>query len=119
MLVAPVMAGKGQNKVYFKFTLIGLPTGENERSWEAGPNVHVRGGGFDSLGESTVTIDTTTYDVLDYVASMHVEQHPEKGFFTIVVDEIVTVDGGTFVIQALGTNPEGKGACFVGFGTPS
>ena len=123
ILIAPVIAGKGQNKVDFQFTLIGLPIPDSaDRVVESALNTLVKGSGFESLGPSTVMVGLDTYDVVDYEASMHVNQHPAdkdhpQGFFTIQVREIIYLDGGTFELQSLGTNKPGNGASFVGFGT--
>ena len=125
--IGTALAGVGQETEYFHFHLEGLGTAVWDDMWDSGINRHVRGRGFASLGATYVMLgdELIEADCLGYEASMDVQNHLEKGFFNVQVDEIIYIytDAeqetlrGTIEIQALGTNKPGNGGNFVGFGT--
>lgn len=137
MLIAPVMAGKGQEKLSFELQIFGAPDATSGIMWEAGINVQIRNRDYyiaPEVGETFILIDEgganeelISDDYLDYEAKMYVKSHPEKGFYVIIVPEIVYIYAdtdkqtlrGTLELVSLGKTKEpfGPATSFVGHGT--
>ena len=138
MLAAPAMAGKGQEKLSFELQIAGVPDmdAENYKTWEPGINVQVRGRNFfvthpeltfvliDEDGPNEEIIEGTR---IDYYAEMYTKSHPDKGFYVIMVREVVSIYAtsdkenllGTLEIVSLGKTKgnHGPATSFVGHGT--
>jgi len=132
MLVAPVMAMKGQTKQDFKLVFQGLPVGGEVK--EADGNIINRDPDFVVLGDIYVQIGTggviedLSKDYLEYEGIMNFVTHskPEE-FYTVRVVETIFIYSspehteenlrGTLVITAIGDNRGGNGGNFVGHGT--
>jgi len=135
-LVGTAIAGKGQEKLDFRFHLDGAPVPMSfDKIWVVGNEdsiVQIRG--LNWAGEFFIeigtggSVETIDNDYLDYQASMDLMMNNKQGFFVITVREVISIYSsdtlhdettlrGTLEIQAQGYNPAGTGANFVGFGT--
>ena len=138
ILIAPVIAGKGQEKLSFELQIAGVtePLSEEWKRWEPGINIQVRGREFfithpeltfvliDEGGPNEELIEG---DRIDYYAELCTKNHPEKGFYIIQVREVITIyatsdkitEVGTLEIVALGKTKgdHGPATSFVGKGT--
>jgi hypothetical protein len=130
MLVAPAMAGKGQEKQDFELLFQGLPAGGYR---EAGNNRIYIDRTFWVGGDMHVKIGSDTIDgeYLEYAATMatvaHLDEFDETRFAHVQVRETISIYNsethipanllGTLEILALGDNKAGNGASFIGYGT--
>lgn len=131
ILVAPVMAGKGQTKQDFKLVFQGLPSGE---STVHGNTEIFRDRIFNVYGDMYIEIGSNTIgkEYLEYSATMlsiiHLDDEGETRFTNVKVREMISVYDdetvhdettliGTLEILSLGENKVGNGGIFVGQGT--
>ena len=132
MLVAPVMAMKGQTKQDFKLVFQGLPVGGEV--WEADGNTVNRDVDFIVFGDIFVQVgaggatEDLSKDYLEYEGIMNFVTHtkPSEWYSVIVVETIFIYSStdhteenlrGTLMITAIGDNRGGNGGNFVGHGT--
>ena len=140
MLVAPVMAGKGQTRVSFRMVIVGTYGGTGVEKY-VGQSSHITDMPFVLTGWAGSEAYPDTYDpivleidgvaidptLLSYEGMMDViwSEAPdgESGQLNMVirVDEIITIgESGTLVLQVKGNNyamGKGAGDSFIGFGT--
>jgi hypothetical protein len=131
----PVQAGT--NKLSFELQFAGVPIpGSEDAYWEPGINIRVRGRDFivthpeDTfilIDEGGPNEELITGDCIEYFADLYTKNHPEKGFYCILVKEIVEIYEtpdklnlrGTLEITALGKTKDdhGPSTTFAGRGT--
>ena len=143
MLVAPVMAGKGQTKVSFKLVLVGT-YGAGATRKDAGQSIHVDNMPFVATGwagsveypvpyaplvleiDGVPIVDPLSYEgLMKVIWSVHPDGESGQENIALMVDEIITITGdnaGTLVLQVKGNNYAtgngvGAGDSFIGFGT--
>jgi hypothetical protein len=142
MLVAPVMAGKGQTKVSFRFALVGTYTspavvklvGQSYHyldmpfvaiGWPGGDEPYTTPYAGLALEIDGAPVDPT---LLSYTGMMKACGSGKSDNGVIMVDEVITIDdgsggvAGTIVLQVKGNNyvngnGVGQGDSFIGFGT--
>lgn len=134
MLIAPVMAMKGQTKQDFKLFFQGLPPSAVDQKEADGNVIHkdgiviVAGEFYVQIGPGGATEDLAK-EYLEYECDMDWVTHtkPEQ-FFTVHVVETISIYSsdlthdestlrGTLVITAIGDNRGGHGGNFAGHGT--
>jgi hypothetical protein len=133
LTVVPAYAGKGQNNYSFKLLFQGFPSGDPFKV--ADGNYIYRPQTFTVLGDMYVqigdggTVAEFGKDYLEYEAFTNAVIHTKPEiFFTSRVTETISIYSsntlhdettliGTLELKSLGTNRNGNGAAFVGFGT--
>ena len=122
------MAGKGQDKMDFRFVLIGTYGGAPAKVIDTGKTMHYFDLPFSNWGVPLVVeIDGVPIpsDQLSYSGLMHVNVDAQ-GRGTVYVDEIITIaegngyEAGTLVLRVHGNQKgegEGAGVNFNGYGT--
>jgi len=126
ILVAPVMAGKGQTKMDFRFVLTGSYGGAPAKVIETEKTTHYFDLPFANFIPIVVEIDGVPIPSgqLSYTGLMHVNSGPQGS--TVYVEEIITIvagsgyGAGTLVLRVQGnqkSNGEGAGVNFNGYGT--
>jgi hypothetical protein len=133
----PVQADAGQKKLSFELQFAGAPVpGSEDKYLEPGINIQVRGRDFfvthpeDTfilIDEGGANEELIEGDCIEYYGEMYTKNHPEKGFYCIIVKEIVEIYEtpdklnlrGTLEITALGKTKgdHGPSTNFAGRGT--
>jgi hypothetical protein len=132
ILVAPVMAGKGQEKLDFLLHMVGGLQPPAEKAWTTnGGTQHVQGLPWVVRGEFYIevgeagSVETIPKECLSYFGLLDLMSNTKQEFYVLTVRETITIytdasqttERGTIEILTQGMNPGGNGLMVNGHGT--